>query len=363
MRWLQNRVLPVCAVLALSFPSWSAEPAPTAAVQPQGVQLYVLLRNGDYLVGRVSREVNYVVVDDGQTRLRVKRNDVKFVAANLQSLYEYQRAKASDRSPDQQLSLVKWCTDNDLLPAAVFHLAKAKHLRPTHPDIPRLQSRLVVRLEDRDDLDRGDPLAYIKNSPAVGPELIPANTLPPEKTEPVFSRVVVAKFSSRVQPVMMNRCALAQCHGHAADNKFALRKVPGIKQQPRAITQHNLALVATYLDSDTPADTKLLKKATTIHGDSKSKLLVLTEKQRAVVENWIVSAIKERVHSAEVESPNALANEHYEPKSLTPPQINANHAIQPVGFRKPAPEIKDPFDPAIFNQGFEKKDREDDRDL
>ena len=73
-----------------------------------------------------------------------------------------------------------------------------------------------------------------------------------------------------------------------------------------------------YLDSDVPADTELLKKAISVHGDSKSKLLVLTDKQRAVVEDWIAKAIKERGGSFRVEPPTALASESLEPKVAHP---------------------------------------------
>lgn len=382
---LRNLVVPLCIVPLAMVPATADKP--TQAEAPTQTELarkkFVLLKNGEFLHGAVDREIDYVVVDDGKSRFKIRRDQVIFVGNDKTALYQYKRSQAKDHSADAQLDLVKWCTDSDFIAAAVHHLAKARYLQPNHPWIPALQLRLQAKIEDRggflpkdptsspasqDDTEKPLPGSKRIVSTQSGSETDTANEASqtaqhqtanaPGAPDPSAislaksenTRALLRHFSSRVQPVLLNRCALAHCHGHAADNGFALRRVPGISQQPRDITIHNLTATMQYMAGSTPDETELIRRATTAHGKSTSKLLTISAKQRNLLAIWIGAVIQENGGTLNGIDPANIAGgvPFSAPQTLTPPSIVASKHVQPV--TENADGATDPFDPAIFNR-------------
>lgn len=345
----------------------------TSARPPQ--LKHVLLKNGEFLRGTVQRETDYVVVDDGTSRFRIRRDQVAFVGDSLSSLYQFKRSRTDNYSADAQLKLVAWCTDKDFIAAAVYHLAKARHLQPNHHRIPELQARLQVKLQDRGGLvavDSAKPiagndaqLAFKPNAetdatsaklPAAADESASSAGSPvPLAETPVNTEnhELTRYFTSRVQPILLNRCALAHCHGHASDNQFALRRVPGIRQQSRDITIHNLKATSQYIIGSTPDETELLRRATKAHGRSTSKLLVVSKKQQDVLVTWTAALIQKNggaLNKLDANKARTIsgAEAAHSSHTLVPPPIVASQNIQASIDKKT--DIGDPFNPDIFNR-------------
>lgn len=253
-----------CVVLAIAVRGGplSAESPPTQVL---------VLRNGNYLEGVVhTQERGYRLELKQGCEIFVRSSDVAFLARNLQDAYRYKASKIRGGVAREQIELTEWCLQNRLLPQAAHHLLEALSVDPQNPRIARLQHRLRIaaELEDAAQPTHQQPAepgllaaetvaATDHTSPPSQPAVPALEDLPPGALE---------MFSESVQPVLLNRCATAACHGDKSPSDFRIRRPTWGGLVTRHITMQNMRAAAAQVDVATPRSSRLLTAPAGPHG-------------------------------------------------------------------------------------------------
>lgn len=114
---------------------------------------------------------------------------------------------------------------------------------------------------------------------APRPAPIPAKTIAPrfndeelDRTAKSVSAESLHEFTVRVQPLLMNYCATAGCHGPRPASTFHLERVYlNERTDPRTI-RTNLHAVLKIVDRDNPTKSPLLNVPITAHGSGKKPI-------------------------------------------------------------------------------------------
>lgn len=246
-------ILLITVVLGSLCAHAQAEEGAEGIAPQQGV---VLLTNGEILQGKVSRagDQYFVWVPDGEIRLPAKR--VQRLCDSLDDAYRYLSQSASG-SVDDHLQLVAWCLRYDLLGYAANELRAAMDIAPENPRIALLARRLELAYE-RPAAKVSEPSDADPKGNESGSDVIPGADSPADAMD--LPAGGVAEFTSRLQPLLINKCAGVGCHAQPTESNFQLSRMPGNRNPTRRQTQQNLVEVLRWIDKDQPQNSPLLQK-------------------------------------------------------------------------------------------------------
>lgn len=226
-------------------------------VDSQGV---LLLRNGQTLEGRVrSTEDGYLVVVPGGL-IRVKRFEVLAVCRDLREVYQYKLHLIRLDSAQDRLTLAQWCHQVGLHQEAHRELEAAAALDPTHPLIPVLTRQL-----------RTSPL-IAGEAPASGPIAAGPSTYELDLMVRGMPPGTVESFAQTIQPLLVNRCGAAGCHGQGSPSGFRLLRMPPGGPPSRRLTQRNLYATLQWVDRLRPEQSPLLTVPIRPHGTARAPI-------------------------------------------------------------------------------------------
>lgn len=249
----------ILGLAVLAAATASSVPAEQSGLGPVPQAGILLLRNGEAISGKISRvgELYYVALpstgqpgaptewDGGE--IRIKADDVEFCCRDLQEGYLRKRADVHSGDVRGHLRLAQWCLHHGLLDPAGRELADALEADPTHPMIGLLERRLKMATEPPP-----------RSAPAKA-------TTDPTPSEEELERLVrgmppgsVETFTKTIQPLLMNHCAAAGCHGPQSQSRFQLLRTPLGRPPSRRLTQRNLDAVLAWVDREDPAASRLL---------------------------------------------------------------------------------------------------------
>lgn len=372
-------VAPVAAVVSTAWVALAQGPG-AATQSNEGV---LLLRNGSLLRGEITQTGGGfdVVVEVG--RIHVKADDVEFHCRTLEEGYQRKRALIQPGDLRGRLDLAQWCQRHGLLESAAEELALATALAPNHPLIPLIERRIKMSLCRPEPAER--PPEPVDSAPS--PEELDRSVrkMPPGSVE---------EFTQTIQPILVNRCSAAECHGPGSDHAFHLLRIPSGRPASRRLTQRNLHATLAWIDRDQPARSKLLTVPVEPHGSAQAIFTVHQRDQYQRIVNWVhqvagqagsidhVAATPKEEVPPHVRPPwQANAAGHTalvspssdQPSNVVPAvplaSLHASHAIGAVGFGPGGnPRITDPmvvrgaslphvapvdpFDPEVFNRRF-----------
>lgn len=353
-------------------------PAPAEEVGPAAVpqQSVLLLRNGEAIEGKISRvgELYYVALpSEGHGtcprewtggEIRVKAAEVEFCCRDLEEGYRRKRAAIQPGDVRGHLGLAQWCLRHGLLGPAGRELADALDADPTHPMIGLLERRLKMALEPPP-----RRLPTKATGQAASPEELDrlVRGMPPGSVE---------TFTQTIQPLLVNHCGAAGCHGPRSESAFRLLRTPPGRPASRRLTQRNLHAAMAWVDREDPAASRLLTLPIGPHGTAKKA--VFSQGQAAQYKrmvDWVCQLsrrpapkIPETVASKEKPPVRAMPAESQGSDS-PPPESSGTSDRQPAagsGKNEPpleGPSVKrgaplplfvpvDPFDPEIFNRRY-----------
>jgi len=245
-----------------------AAPATLRAGSQPAHDSVLLLRNGEMLKGRINRSGDRYEVHVPGGEVCVKVADVQHECRDAEDAYQRKRALIRGDNVMDHLELTQWCVKAGLLEAAARELAEATAMDPKHPLIPVLERRLKVAAAPP---PKADPNA--KPMP-VGPTAQELDRMVrgmPPKTVEIFSQAI--------QPMLVNNCSTAACHGQSVQNGFRLFRTPADSPPSRLLTQRNLHAALEWLDRENPEASPLLTYATQAHGTA--RVAIFTDRQVA----------------------------------------------------------------------------------
>lgn len=360
-------------------------PAAVSAQQPdlgaEPCQGVLLLRNGHVLEGKITRvgDRYHLVVDGGA--IQVRTSEVEFCCRDLEEGFVQKRARIQLGSVHDHLELAQWCQRHGLLGHAAEQLAEAMAVDPSHPMIPVVERRVQLSLE-RDESTRPPAKPSVE---APSPDDLDRLTqgMPPG---------LVESFTRTVQPLLLNHCSAAGCHGPRTESKFSLLRMPSGRPASRRLTQRNLHSTLQWIDRDNPDASPLLTAPVRAHGSAQEPIFTdhdLAKYQQIV--RWVygfprpTDSATPASHQAQGDAAGPalpavhvapLPSEMSDPPARSPDGLEPDAAtrIAPVDPRLPVPGNDDflphakpriqrgaqlprfipvdPFDPEIFNRRF-----------
>lgn len=285
----------------------------------------ILLENDGVLVGDVFPNGQFLTVESGpNSRVSIPAARSKFVGKDVSELYRFKVEKVGRWKAGDHFQLTRWCLKNGLYPEAVTHYRYVQKDYPNHRSVKQLaielQNKLLELPEFRTHL--GLPPVPDNKTQLASRSLDPAQTESPDKSEGSASSAVVtasgsmdttvmhpeiaAQFSRRIQPILLNRCSQAACHGTQSQND--LRVIEPYRSAYERVSAENLKSVMAHVSTEPKRLSDLLRYATTAHGIQRQAGISVTETELlSELTKWI-EMIHNPVKSAVAHSPANSGN-------------------------------------------------------
>lgn len=328
----------------------------------------LLLRNGELIEGHVSSSGDGydVVLADGEIRIRAA--DVDLFCRDVRECYDRQHQAIEADKPEQHLTLAEWCLRHRLLKEAASEIGDAMALEPKHPKIGLLERRLKLLLEENavatDSTNPPAQRVFTKQLDTM------VRGMPPGSME---------MFTHSVQPLLLNHCSTAGCHGPQSASSFRLLRAPAGRTGSRRSTQRNLHAVLAMVNRDAPETSPLLAVPLKPHGAAKAA--IFTDREAAQYKQivlWVYQIANYREPSAPAKlaepagpllqtvsatesTPDSagLPHEFGLPGSVATAQSGSAKAGQRPARTAPQRGAvtekyvpRDEFDPELFNRGL-----------
>ncbi|MBT5598368.1 MAG: hypothetical protein HOJ62_07070 [Planctomycetaceae bacterium] len=282
LRWLPIYLGMI--LLGGSWPLVATAQHDKLAISTTNPNSVLLLRNGQTFTGTITRsqgiQAHYTLIDTLGNRLRFPHDQVEFVSDSILEIYAYRRATQVRTSAHSCLALAQWCMHLRLFDQAQQQIDNAISIDG--------RSATITRLEVRLNLLRSPPVrqAAPSNGRVASTNIVSADQVQQRINE--FPAGVVYHFTHSVQPLLLNRCALAACHGPNPKSSFVLFRTSAKRIIPQRISLRNLYNTLATLDLVQPENSSLLKAATTVHGPQNQPTLGVDESEIiASLVDWV----------------------------------------------------------------------------
>ena len=319
----------------------------------------LLLRNGQVLAGDVTRAGDYYVVTQGPgVELRLAARDVEAFCASLDEAYEFKERRLAAGELKPHLDLAEWCLRHNLHARCADQLVAAMRITPADPRLASLENRLKLAAESQESTAEPE---------AAGSSALSADEL--EQKLQSLPKASVEKFSSIVQPILLNRCGANQCHGPNSKSEFSLLKPPAGQVASRRFTQRNLYAALRYVNSSQPEESPLITLPQRRHGAALTPVFDKhTQNQLAELIAWsrMTTGVAAPTVLKTIAAPTAILSQPAATPQITPAGTEPT-AEQPTKVMRPrldeaddAASVstkerfipRDAYDPEIFNRRF-----------
>lgn len=259
--------------------------AKAAAMATAPTEKLLLLHNGKVVSGMVKQSASGYVVIKPEGQMILPFEHVRLEADDLEDAYLQQRNALPDHSAAAHCELARWCLTYGLKDQAQRELQEAIRREPGSVIAKNMLQRLSDQLLSTNDL----PILKERNGRySMLGDVKPVHTLEALGGLP---REAAGDFVSKVQPLLINRCATAGCHGPGSGQDFELHRAKVGKGNPKSLSERNLAAVLARIDRDHPLSSPLLTK---LRGDTKSSATKATHgglsaEQTQVLRQWVTS--------------------------------------------------------------------------
>jgi hypothetical protein len=269
----------------------AAEPVTSPVATGERV---LLLTNGKVLKGTFRQTTTGYVVNVSGGQMVFPFEQVRLEAEDVEDAYRQLRDTLPEKSATAHVELARWCLANRLPDSARKELREALKIDPEFATAKTLLQRINDQLLSSKEL----PAVVARNGqysmlgePKLG---VPAETLGG------LPREAALEFVSKVQPLLVNRCATSGCHGAGSGNSLELIRTKLGKAPPKSHSERNLAAVLEQIDREQPLSSPLLVK---LRGESKSSGVRqshggLSREQTQTLRTWVESIAHPRQSEA-----------------------------------------------------------------
>lgn len=267
----------------------ASEPRLRAQETPvTSVERMLLLQSGKIVKGVIRQSAAGYTVNVTGGQLVLPFDQVRLEGADLEDIYRQQRDTLPEHTAAAHIELARWCLTNGLPDHARKELRHAVKLEPDSTVAKNMLQRIndqLLTTKETPALGRRDgEFSFLGNAkPGVAPEML--GGLP---------RETASDFMLKVQPLLVNRCATAGCHGPGSGSSFELVRAKLGKAPPKSYSERNLAAVLERVDLERPLSSPLLTK---LRGESKAiggrqSHGGLSPEQQQTLRAWIESMSK-----------------------------------------------------------------------
>jgi hypothetical protein len=282
----------------------------------------VMLSSGRILSGQVSRNAGGYLVEQPNGRVQVSSEEVLFVVNDLREAYRKQRDSVKYPTPASHVALANWCISHRLHDEARDELKKSLKSDPENEEARRLLQRLT------DTMRASLPPAPTKRVPL---KTFDGFLQPDVESLGGLSRETAMQFTSKIQPLLLNKCGNAGCHGVASSNGFRLVAARIGGNGSRQNTERNLAEAMKQIDFQDVAGSHLLSIAMTGHG-GKGTIFVgpAGHEQYKLLKTWAKRVAEEQQANAAQLAQRPSINGRNQAKNAK--RHFATEEVKPAGF-------------------------------
>lgn len=332
-----------------------ADETPSDTTTQAGKRTGVLvLKTGKLVEGQLSQRAGGYLVELPKGSYLVPFERVQVAAEDRHGAYEKLKASQPNPTPDYQVALARWCMAWKLHKEARLELRDALVADPNHKTAREMYARLHQLLHP-------DQQVVEKPKPKTREGFQASDPVSLSGLSPDLAKSYVV----RVQPLLLNRCGNAACHGTASNQEFRLSHV---RRGLNRTTLENLDTVLRYVDVTHPENSPLLKVPSGTHGRNGRPIFYGTagEQNLETIQDWVTQVAKEqdsdsdsqpsknpfaRRTSDEQPDETLIRGTPEEPQPLTEEQ-RAEQEKEKLLNSILKNEQKDAFDPEEFNRKF-----------
>ena len=331
------------------------------------------MRSGRVLQGKIARLGDqYIVTFSKGGEIRIPTRTVDCYCRDLNEAYRYKRAEIQPGLVREHLDLAQWCITQRMYTQAEEQIRQAASIEPKSSQVRRMSDHLcAVQTRERD----ASP-----NSDAKENEHVSDNELERMITE--LPADAIEQFTTTIQPILVNRCGAAGCHGTNTSSAFRLNRTSSGRVLARSITARNLYATMLLVNNEDPANSPLITSPAAPHGTARESIFgqydrpqyesliewvrISTKRNETETPKTIPRTDSSLLQARAIERPRFSRSnpslptitdpKHYEQKhSANHTQAqrydNSNEASRRLESRDSFVPV-DPFDPAVFNRRF-----------
>ncbi|MBM4075381.1 MAG: hypothetical protein FJ267_07035, partial [Planctomycetes bacterium] len=224
-------------------------------------QVAVMRYSGRVLSGKMTRNAGGWLLEQGAGRIQIPEEQVEVIARSLNEAYRMKRDSVEEPTLATHLSLARWCISYRLYDEAKTELRSCLKQNSENAEALRLMQQVDEATAPKKVVQTS------ANSAVRSPE---GFILPEVESLGGLSKETAAVFTSRIQPLLLNKCGNTNCHGKASKNSFVLHPNRVGANGHRSLTERNLAAVVEQIDLQEPALSPLLSVTKGNHGRANS---------------------------------------------------------------------------------------------
>ncbi len=358
------RLVILVAIFALNGNLLSSDELPLRE-KADNEHTLLVLNSGRVVSGQLTPRTGGYDVQLPAGRMFVASEQVRFQARNMDDAYRLMRSSLRERTPNTHMELAKWCLANRMPEKARSEVLDALHLDPNRDEAKRMlealvreQHRATPRQVPRNGRTSIDKVAL--NNPGMMPERRSLGGLP---------KSLARTFTKTVQPIVVNKCGNARCHG-ARQHTFAVVSIRS--GSTSRIAEQNLAAVLNQIDMANPAQSPLLNATRGAHGGARDLLFSGQSggRQAEALRKWVADVAREISPSSvrpardtradQSKTTDVTATDFALPGEETVDSLKRHRTVQNRKFVRDAVVATrhDDFDPNIFNRRYHKSTTE-----
>lgn len=313
---------PFAKSIALAVTLWGGCAAALAQPADVAEQRAILLDNGHVLRGQVIDEGDQVSIRLGPgSQIRLPRVRIRAMGRSLDELAAAQHRQLHRNDVRGRIDLVHWCLRNDLPSRAGAVLVELVALAPDDRQVALLERQVRESLQRRDANESA--AADNDGAPAkraAAPRVWPVMRRRPEKIEEISAEELV-EFTHHVQPILINHCSAAGCHGVVSQSDFQLLRPFSGGRLTQRMTSSNLQAALAYVDRHAPLKSPLLSAATQPHAGRKTPIIQGPRGRQSLeaLEQWLDSLGKDKRPDSATTSPSNAGGSEKVLNSPSPP--------------------------------------------
>jgi hypothetical protein len=362
----------LAACVACWLTSWlhsqicAGQNAAALASAPDTPLKTVVLKDGGVLAGEISRDGDRYLIARAGGEIQVGSANVLFVCDSLEEAYELRREKIERPDAASHLLLADWCLRYNLVSQAAHELKEARELDPLHPRVALLERRLAAASKPRPQSARP------AKSTVASAATVTSTSVPSEAATRIeeLPDGAVARFTRKVQPILVKNCTTSGCHQPGGSQKFQLDRSLLHGMGNRRTTLQNLSATLALIDRGQPHLSPLLTVPRQTHGGMDRPIFGPRQQSAFThIVDWVAivssaqatdekGAPRDRaiklaaydeatiVSSGETNPSETVT----EPTTLEAEDSGAPRSPIRFGAQLQSWKPKDPFDPEIFNR-------------
>lgn len=279
------------------------------AVPPMGPPTVMLLNNGMLLEGAISsshtpgREEGYVVKTDLGSML-IPQSNVDRLGHDKLELYQYRKSRTTSESWQELIGLAEWAQRYGLKEQGIEEYRQALAVAPNDQIARWIRERIAESEEEsKSPPSPTDAVSLTNNGLSNANDTGNTGSEEEKVLEELENEMlaeslgvwaakvpkkVIDTFTKKVQPVLLSRCAAAECHGSLSESEYVLANP---KQHGEGATLRNLQATFRYIDPHEPASSLLLTVPARIHGGSKPLNTRSSRYQFNAMSEWVESVV------------------------------------------------------------------------